>query len=191
MCIRDSNWFSSAYARDTAIGQYPILAPGEASQVYNYSAVSEYICDLSSIAAQGLRVGMYSGSQHMDGTLDFEEARRLGAAYAEIQKMEPYLTGRTPVKCAGIIQSDLSMAINIASLEPDAILRAKRHNPHQNAVLGAMQLCEHAKIPYMILPERTLTESLLEEFDVILLPEVFVIEQDTAGLLTRLSLIHI
>ena len=179
------NWFSSAYARDTAIGQYPILAPGEASQVYNYSAVSEYICDLSSIAAQGLRVGMYSGSQHMDGTLDFEEARRLGAAYAEIQKMEPYLTGRTPVKCAGIIQSDLSMAINIASLEPDAILRAKRHNPHQNAVLGAMQLCEHAKIPYMILPERTLTESLLEEFDVILLPEVFVIEQDTAGLLTR------
>ena len=179
------NWFSSAYARDTAVGQYPILAPGEASQVYNYSAVSEYICDLSSISAQGCRVGMYSGSQHIDGTLDFEEAKRLGAAYTEIKKMEPYLVDRTPVKCAGIIQSDLSMTINISSLEPDAILRAKRHNPHQNAVLGAMQLCEHAKVPYMVLPERTLNKDLLKEFDVILLPEVFVIEQDIADLLTE------
>lgn len=179
------NWFSSAYARDTAIGQYPILAPGEASQVYNYSAVSEYICDLSSIAAQGCRVGMYSGSQHIDGTLDFEEARRLGAAYTEIKKMEPYLVDRTPVKSAGIIQSDLSMAINIPSLEADAILRAKRHNPHQNAVLGAMQLCEHAKIPYQVLPERTLDQEMLKQFDLILLPEVFVIEQDIVDLLTE------
>lgn len=48
------NWFSSAYARDTAIGQYPILVPGEASQVYNYSSVNEYICDLSSIGSPGL-----------------------------------------------------------------------------------------------------------------------------------------
>ena len=41
---------------------------------------------------------MYSGSQHIDGTLDFEEARRLGTAFTEIEKMEPYLTGRSPVK---------------------------------------------------------------------------------------------
>ena len=177
------NWFSSAYARDTAIGQYPILVPGEASQVYNYSSVNEYICDLSSIAAQGCRVGMYSGSQHIDGTLDFEEARRLGKAFTEIEKMEPYLTGRTPVKCTGILQSDLSMTVNLPELHPDAIIRMKRHNPHQNAVLGAMQLCEHAKVPYIVLPERTLTPSLLEQYDVLLLPEVYVIENDTATLL--------
>ena len=177
------NWFSSAYARDTAIGQYPILVPGEASQVYNYSSVNEYICDLSSIAAQGCRVGMYSGSQHIDGTLDFEEARRLGKAFTEIEKMEPYLTGRSPVKCAGILQSDLSMTVNLPALHPDAIIRMKRHNPHQNAVLGAMQLCEHAKVPYMVLPERTLTPSLLAQYDVLLLPEVYVIEEDTAALL--------
>ena len=63
------NWFSSAYARDTAVGLYPMLAPGEASAVYNYDKPSQYICDLSSIAAQGCRVGMYSGSQPIDGTL--------------------------------------------------------------------------------------------------------------------------
>lgn len=177
------NWFSSAYARDTAIGRYPILVPGEASQVYNYDSVNEYICDLSSIAAQGCRVGMYSGSQHVDGTLDFEEARRLGTAFAEIKKMEPYLEGRAPVKCAGILQSDLSMAVNLPSFNPDAILRMKLHNPHQNSVLGAMQLCEHAKLPFMVLPERTLNKELLQQFDVLLLPEVFVIEEDTAVLL--------
>lgn len=177
------NWFSSAYARDTAIGRYPILVPGEASQVYNYSSVNEYVCDLSSIAAQGCRTGMYSGSQHIDGTLDFQEARLLGAAFNEIEKMEPYLTDRSPVKCVGILQSDLSMSINIPALHPDAILRMKRHNPHQNAVLGAMQLCEKAKLPFMILPERTVTEDLLKQFDVLLLPEVFVIEEDIADIL--------
>ena len=179
------NWFSSAYARDTAIGRYPILVPGEASQVYNYSTVNEYICDLSSIAAQGCRVGMYSGSQHYDGTLDFEEARRLGAAFAEIKKMEPYMVNRTPVKSVGILQSDLSMSVNLPYFNPDAILRMKLHNPHQNAVLGAMQLCERAKLPFMILPEKTLTTDLLKQFDLLLLPEVFVIEEDVKALLTE------
>lgn len=177
------NWFSSAYARDTAVGQYPILVPGEASQVYNYNSVNEYICDLSSIVAQGCRVGMYSGSQHIDGTLDFEEARRVGAAFAEIKKMEPYLTDRTPVKCAGILQSDVSMTANQDVLHPDAILRMKLHNPHQNAVLGAMQLCEHAKVPFMVLPEKSLNDELLSQFDVVLLPEVYVIEDSVADLL--------
>lgn len=179
------NWFSSIYARDTAVGQYPILVPGEASQVYNYLTVNEYLCDLSSIVAGGCRVGMYSGSQHIDGTLDFEEARRLGVTFSEIKKMEPYLEGRTPVKYAGILQSDLSMSINLPEMNPDAILRMKRHNPHQNAVLGAMQLCEHVKIPYSILPEQSLTEELLKDYPLLLLPEVYVIEESTKKLLER------
>lgn len=179
------NWFSSVYARDTAIGRYPILVPGEASQVYNYSTLAEYMCDLSSIAAQGCRVGMYSGSQHIDGTLDFEEARLLGSVFGELKKMEPYFADRHPVKCVGILQSDMSMSVNIPSLNPDAILRAKRHNPHQNAVLGAMQLCENAKVPFMVLPEKTLNSELLEQFQVLLLPEVFVIQDDVAALLTN------
>ena len=79
------NWFSSAYARDTAVGLYPMLAPGEASAVYNYDKPSQYICDLSSIAAQGCRVGMYSGSQHIDGTLEHEESRRLGTVFHELK----------------------------------------------------------------------------------------------------------
>ena len=70
-------------------------------------------------------------------------------------------------------------------MNPDAILRMKRHNPHQNAVLGAMQLCEHVKIPYSILPEQSLTEELLKDYPLLLLPEVYVIEESTKKLLER------
>ena len=82
-----------------------------------------------------------------------------------------------------ILDGWVSMSVNLPALRPDAILRMKRHNPHQNAVLGAMQLCEHAKLPFMVLPERTITEEMLKQFDVLLLPEVFVIENDLAQLL--------
>ena len=177
------NWYSSAYARDTAVGQYPILVPGEASQVYNYDTVSQYLCDLSSIAAQGCRVGMYSGSQHADGTLDMEEANRLGTVYTALEEMEPYLTCRTPVKSIGILQSDRSKSVNMQELSSDAILRMKRHNPHLNAILGAMQLCEYAKIPYNILPEGSLTNSLLNQYDMLLLPEVYVIQPEMVSML--------
>ncbi len=179
------NWFSSVYARDTASGQYPILAPGEASQVYNYDCVNQYICDLSSIAAQGCRVGMYSGSQHIDGTLDFEEAKRLGAVYGELKKLEPYLIDRTPVKCAGIVQSDISRSINLAKLTSDAILRMKHSDPHMNAILGAMMLCENNKIPYGIVPDNQITKEILAYYDLLLLPELYVIEDDLAELLTE------
>lgn len=174
--LRD-NWFSSAYARDTAVGQYPILAPGEASQVYNYSPASQYIYDLSCIAAQGCRVGMYSGSQHKDGTLDFEEARRLGTAYRVLDAFRPWTVDRSPVRCAGILQSDASTGTALERFEPDAILRAKVHNPHVNAILGAMELCETAKIPWRVLPTHSLTPKDLEGYELLLLPELYAISE--------------
>lgn len=177
------NWFSAAYARDTAVGQYPILAPGEASQVYNYDAPEQYMADLSCIAAQGCRVGMYSGSQHIDGTLDFEEARRLGGVYRELERMHPWLTDREPVRCVGILQSDESAGARLERLEPDAILRAKVHNPHLDAVLGAMKLCENAKLPWRILPAQSQTSQTLAAYDLLLLPEVYTIPERLRALL--------
>lgn len=177
------NWFSAAYARDCAEGQYPILAPGEASQVYNYSPVEKYRFDFHTIAAQGCRVGMYSGSQHIDGTLEHEEARRIGAVYRELAAMRPYLEGRQPLECVGILQSDAS-AKAVGGFHPDAILRAKIHNPHIRAILGAMRLCENAKLPWRALPEQSLTASRLAEYSVLLLPEVFVLSDSLVELLT-------
>lgn len=170
------NWFSSAYARDTALGQHPMLAPGEASQVYNYDSAAQYICDLSSIAAQGCRVGMYSGSQHIDGTLEHHEAENLGKVFHELKKLEPYLSSdRHPVCCAGIIQSDLSKSISSEGILPDAILRMKKHNPHTHAILGAMTACEQAKVPYQVLPDVDITAKTLQKYDLIICPEVYVI----------------
>lgn len=183
--LRD-NWFSSAYARDTAVGLYPMLAPGEASAVYNYDRPSQYICDLSSIAAQGCRVGMYSGSQHIDGTLEHEEARRLGTVYRELAKMNPYFTQtRRPVKSVGILQSDISKSAGGDALAADAILRMKRHSPHTEAILGAMMVCEHAKVPYVILPEDSVSPEVLSEYDLVILPEVYVIKPDVLSALTE------
>lgn len=177
------NWFSSAYARDTATGQHPILAPGEASQVYNYAHTNQYIYDLSCIAAQGCRVGMYSGSQHRDGTLDHEEARRLGAAYHVLDKLSPWLTEREAYGNIGIIQSDASKSIKLPALVPDAILRMKRHCPHTDAVLGAMILCENAKIPWRVLPDTSMTLETLQKYDLLLLPEVYIISDLLLALL--------
>lgn len=178
------NWFSSVYARDTAEGQYPMLAPGEASAVYNYDKPARYICDLSAIAAQGCRVGMYSGSQHIDGTLEHEEARRLGSAYAELAKMEPWFTEtRRPVRCVGIIQSDVSKSAGPDDFVADAILRMKRHSPHTDAILGAMVACEQAKVPYTVLPESRAAEGSLAEYGLILMPEVYVVKPALADAL--------
>ena len=183
--LMKDNWYSSIYARDTAVGQYPILAPGEASQVYNYDREEQYICDLSSIAAQGCRVGMYSGSQHIDGTLEHLEAERLGSVYSILKELEPHFKDRQPVKCVGILQSDASKAINAFPFHPDAILRMKKHNPHTYAILGAMQLCEQSKLPYGILPEGEVSAERLAQYDMILLPEVYVITESTASLLRK------
>lgn len=178
------NWFSSAYARDTAVGLYPMLAPGEASAVYNYDKPSQYICDLSSIAAQGCRVGMYSGSQHIDGTLEHEESRRLGAVFHELKFLEPYLTQtRRPVRSVGIIQSDASKAAGPDAFQADAIIRMKRHSPHTDAILGAMIACEQAKVPYTVLPVDSVSEDLLKDYDLILLPEVYVTTPEIVALL--------
>ncbi len=177
------NWYSSAYARDTAKGQYPMLAPGEASQVYNYDSKAQYICDLSSIAAQGCRVGMYSGSQHYDGTLDHAEAEQLGSVFQVLKELEPYLVDRSPVKHAAILQSDASKSVNAFPFHSDAILRMKKHNPHTYAILGAMELCEHEKIPYSILPEGEATEETLASYDLLILPEVYIVSDTVADLL--------
>lgn len=177
------NWFSAAYARDTAAGQYPILAPGEASEVYNYSPVDKYRFDLQAIAAQGCRVGMYSGSQHADGTLEHEEARRLGAVYRELAAMRPHLDGRLPLTGVGILQSDASVHACGGGVIADAILRAKAHNPHLKAILGAMRLCENAKVPWNILPEQNISAEILADYPLIVLPEVFVVGDELALLL--------
>ncbi|MGN0361794.1 MAG: alpha-amylase family protein [Bilifractor sp.] len=170
------NWFSSAYARDVAVGQYPMLAPGEASQVYNYDDPQKYVVDLCSIGAQGCRVGMYSGSQHIDGTLDHEEAKRLGTAYHELKMMEPWLSQkRRPVRSIGILQSDLSKKIPDEEFLPDAILRMKKRSPHITAILGAMMCAEAAKVPYCVIPEDTFVREDLSAYDCILLPEVYVV----------------
>ncbi len=155
------NWLSAAYSRDTAKGQYPQLGPGDVSEVYNYRPDAVYELAAAQIAAQGCRCFMYSGSQHVDGTLEHTEAKKVGKAYAEIQKFESYLTDRTPHADVAIIQSDRSSrARSGTDVVMYSIGRCKRSDAHREAILGAMTLLDGSKYSWRVLPEQ---EATLEE----------------------------
>ncbi len=135
------NWLSAAYSRDTAKGQYPQLGPGDVSEVYNYRHDNIYKLAAAEIAAQGCRVFMYSGSQHVDGTLEHTEAHKIGSAYREVERFEQYLSDREVCADIAIIQSDRStMAKAGTHVVMNAIGRCKRPDVHREAVLGAMKL---------------------------------------------------
>ena len=172
------NWLSAAYSRDTAPGQYPQLGPGELSEVYNYKTESAYILAASQIAAQGCRVFIYSGSQHTDGTLEHEEAKRVGAAYREVEKFEQYLSNREVVSDIGIIQSDAATLINNdTSVIVNSIVRAKQGSKHREALLGAMKLCDYSKYTWNVVPEQELTLERARKYKVLMLPEVYYIDR--------------
>ncbi len=178
------NWLSAAYARDTAIGQYPQLGPGDVSEVYNYQPQSIYTLAAAQIAAQGCRVFIYSGSQHPDGTLEHEEARRVGKAYTEVEKFETYLDNREAIADIGIIQSDLAERIKTdEGVAPNAIARVKKGSSHRSALLGAMKLCDHAQYAWHVVPEQALSEKNIFGYKMLILPEVYHINKKLQALL--------
>jgi len=178
------NWLSAAYSRDTAKGQYPQLGPGDVSEVYNYQHENIYILAAAQIAAQGCRVFMYSGSQHVDGTLEHEEAARIGAAYREVERFEEYLDDREVIADIGIIQSDASSLLrNSTGVVVNAIERSKQGSEHRSALLGAMKLCDASKLTWCIIPEQELDLKTAEGFKLLIFPGVFHITDDLRSVL--------
>lgn len=173
------NWLSAIYSRDTARGQYPQLGPGDVSDVYNYRPEAVYRLAASQIVAGGCRAFMYSGSQHVDGTLEHEEARRVGRAYADVKELERYLGGREPVADVAILQSDASSRARSGSeVIVNSIGRAKRPDAHRAAVLGAMKLCDWAKCAWRVVPEQELTPERASEFKVIILAGMYCVSDE-------------
>lgn len=180
------NWLSAAYARDTAPGQYPQLGPGDVSEVYNYKPASVYILAASQIAAQGCRVFLYSGSQHPDGTLEHEEARRVGAAYREVEKFERYLENRKIIADIGIVQSDTAALINNDTpVTVNAIERVKLGSRHREALLGAMKLCDYSKYSWNVVPEQELTLEKARSYKALMLPEIYHVDEKLKNVLMR------
>ena len=178
------NWLSAAYARDTAPGQHPQLGPGDVSEVYNYQPAAVYMLAASQIAAQGCRVFMYSGAQHTDGTLEHEEARRVGTAFREVGKFEEYLEGRKVIADIGIIQSDLASIMNNGtSVIANSIERLKAGSRHRDALLGAMKLCDFSKYTWNVIPEQELTAEKAKAYKVLMLPEVYHISETIKGVI--------
>jgi len=168
------NWLSAAYSRDTARNQFPQLGPGDVSDVYNYRPAAIYRLAAAQIAAAGCRVFLYSGSQHVDGTLEHEEARRIGEAYAEIKAIEPWLTDRELVADVAIIQSDASGRARAGNqVIANAIGRCKQSDVHREAVLGAMTCCDAANLTWCVLPEQDAALQCLSEYRLVILAGVY------------------
>ena len=180
------NWLSGAYARDTSGGKPFQLGPGEISQVYNYQPDTVYELATAEIAAQNSRVFMYSESMHFDGTLEMEEARKVGRAYGEIEKFQPYLTNRTIHADIAILQSD--DADILCATEPVQIRcvgRALVNGPHRQAILGAMKLCDRSMKTWRIVPELELDLQKMCSYKMIILPNLFHIRDELAANLRR------
>ncbi len=178
------NWLSAGYSRDTAAGQSPQLGPGDVSEVYNYRPYDVYRVAAAQIAAAGCRVFFYSGSQHADGTLEHEEARRIGRAYEEIAAIEPWLSDREVFADVAIIQSDSSVTARAGShVVANAIGRCKKPDPHRRAVLGAMQCCDEANIAWTVLPEQNADVETLRRYRLVILAGLFFISEPLASAL--------
>ncbi len=168
------NWLSAAYSRDTAKGQYPQLGPGDVSEIYNYRPDSIYKLAAAEIAAQGCRVFLYSGSQHVDGSLEHTEAHKIGAAFREVERFERYLSDREVIADVAILQSDSSTAAKAGThVVVNAIGRCKRSDVHREAILGAMKLCDRSGYTWKIVPEQELTRDEAKCFKVIILAGMY------------------
>lgn len=168
------NWLSAAYSRDTSAAPYPQLGPGDVSEVYNYRPDAVYELAGAQITANGCRSFFYSGSQHVDGTLEHTEAKKVGKAYREVEKYEQFLTDRYVIADVAIIQSDSSsMAKSGSKVVQNAIGRVRQPDPHKEALKGAMMLCDYAKYSWKIVPEQELTRENAAQFRCILLAGVF------------------
>ena len=178
------NWLSGAYARDTSGGKPVQLGPGNVSRVYNYENVNLYKLATAEIAAQGCHVFLYSEALRTDGSLEMEEARRIGAAYREVERFQPYLENRSVYAEIGVVQSDLADALRVDQPMPmRSISRALTSGLQRQAILGAMQMCDHVKLPWKIIPDTELCDEALRGLKMLILPNVFHIGAAAARLL--------
>jgi hypothetical protein len=178
------NRLSAAYARAT--GRHPQLGPGDVSKIFDYHDESVYIQAAADITAQGCRVFLYSEPQLPDGSLEKREAELVGAAMGEVETYEELLSGREIIAEIGIVQSDDSVNLGYAEVIPaNAIPRAKALNLHKQAVLGSMRICDQLKLPWTVLPIKDVSDGIPESIKILLLPEVFVLPEETAAVIAR------
>ena len=168
------NWLSAAYSRDTSQQPFPQLGPGDVSDVYNYRPDEVYELAGAQIIANGCRSFFYSGSQHVDGTLEHEEARKVGKVYDEVKKFEEYLSDREVIADIAIIQSDSSsIAKSGSQVVMNAVGRYKQSDEHKEALKGAMILCDYSKYSWRIVPEQEFTIEMSKKFKCVVLAGMY------------------
>ena len=173
------NWLSGAYARDTSNGKHPQLGPGDVSAVYNYKPDTIYELAAAEIAAQDCRVFMYSEPMHYDGSLETEEAKKIGKAYRQVEKFEHLLGDRKVFADIAIVQSDIADSLIVHHpIIARSIARALEGGQHRKSLLGAMKLCEASKYTWQVVPEFELDYEKMKQYKMIILPNLFYVREE-------------
>ena len=150
------NYLSAMFARGT--GKLPQIGPGLVGYAYDPPPESVFKVESAMIAAQNCRVFMYSETMRQDGTLDSLWLREMGAGYKDIEKVQPYLTGRDSVPCVAILFSEKTRFNDRLKLAP--ILK------------GAMEAGAYSQFPTDVLADANLTPESLAKYQALVLPEV-------------------
>lgn len=161
------NYLSAMFARGT--GKLPQIGPGLVAWPYDPSPESIFKVETAMIAAQNCRVFMYSETMRQDGTLDPLWFQEMGAAYKEIEDVQPYLLDRDPIPCAAIVFSEKTRLNDQLDL--------------RGIIKGAMEAAAYSQYPSDILPDWKLRENDLNAYQAVILPEVSILSVNDADAL--------
>ncbi len=161
------NYLSAMFARGT--GKLPQIGPGLVAWAYDPSPASIFKIESAMIASQNCRVFMYSETMRQDGTLDHLWFEEMGAGYKEIEKIQPYLTGRDPIRSVAILFSEKTRFNDRLDMAP--------------LLKGAMEAASYSQFPTDILPDWKL--ATIADYQALVLPEVTCLSPEDAKIIGR------
>lgn len=171
------NWYSGAFAE--GLCARPQLGPGNVSRIFDYLPPSVYQLAAAEIAAQNCRVFFFSEPQLPDGTLEEEEAMRIGAAFHEIAPVESFLPERKRWGDIILLYNDESLHVGMdGRVEANAIARARADNRFTRSILGAMQTLDRTGFTWQVVTTEDFLGGRGREGRVLVLANLFHISPD-------------
>jgi hypothetical protein len=121
-------------------------------------------------AAQNALPNFGSFSFKPDGTLNELEFENVGQAFAEIERVEPWLRERESVKSLGILYSESTRLYDDHDVIGQSAYRTRAS--FREGLKGALELCNYSKYPFDTISEEGILGGDLSQYEALLLPNV-------------------
>lgn len=150
------NYVSAMFTRGTC--KFPQIGPGMVSTVYDTLPESVFTGEAAMIAAQNCRPFFYSSTIRPDGTLNALWFRNMGAAFREIERIQPVLRERDSVPCVAVVYSEKTKYNDRAA-------------DYDNSLRGALEITIDTHFPADVLPDWKLDAANLNRYQAVILAE--------------------